>query len=248
MDPAPTVPFEEIAARAVSLGASLVGAVTFATLLRSTTHGPYPACRRAYETGSVIVVALAHTEDQPDMDWWDNRFGRTRGNRRLMDIDQALIRWLKNRYGARASQLPYQAAGEGIFLKDAAVLAGLGVIGRNNLLVTPRFGPRVRLRALRINRQVKGAGPLLEFAPCSGCDGPCLDACPVTAFDGGRYQAKRCRKQMRRDEADRVVMRSVLPGIPDGYKVFYCRRCELACPVGKETPSPRLGCAKPTGG
>jgi len=32
-----------------------------------------------------------------------------------------------------------------VSLRHAAVAAGLGVVGRNNLLVTPEFGPRVRL-------------------------------------------------------------------------------------------------------
>ena len=234
MDAAPAIAVEKITALAVSLGASLAGAVPFPTLLRSPSHRSYPACGRLGETGSVIVVALAHSERQPDMDWWDNRWGRTRGNRRLMDINQRLIRWLKKRHGAQASQLPYQTTGKGAFLKDAAVLAGLGVIGRNNLLVTPRFGPRVRLRALRVDRPVTGPGPLADFAPCKDCDGPCQRACPAAAFDGGRYNRNRCREQMRKDEADRAVVPSALPGIPDGYKVFYCRRCELACPVGKE--------------
>jgi epoxyqueuosine reductase len=37
--------------------------------------------------------------------------------------------------------LPYKVEEGGMFLKDAATLAGLGIIGKNNLLITPEFEP-----------------------------------------------------------------------------------------------------------
>jgi len=50
-------------------------------------------------------------------------------------------------------------------LKDAAVLAGLGCIGKNNLLLTPEYGSRVRLRAFTIDLVLPSTGPL-PFDPC----------------------------------------------------------------------------------
>lgn len=234
MNAAPAIGLEEIATRAASLGASLAGAVPFPALLRSPSHRSYPACLRLGETGSVIVVALAHEEDRPDLDWWINRQGRTQGNRRLMAICRELGRWLIQDRNAQALLLSYQPGGNGVFLKDAAVLAGLGVMGRNNLLITPRYGPRVRLRALRVDRIVKGSGPLSDFSPCSGCDAPCLRACPAGALSGGVYRRNRCVDQMRKDEHHRIAVPSVLPGVRSGFQIRYCRRCELACPVGKD--------------
>jgi len=38
----------------------------------------------------------------------------------------------------------------GVYLKDAAVVAGQGGVGKNNLLLDRRWGPRVRLRAVLI--------------------------------------------------------------------------------------------------
>jgi len=46
--------------------------------------------------------------------------------------------------GINACPLPYRVEQGGILLKDAAVLAGLGVTGKNNLVITPQLaGPCV---------------------------------------------------------------------------------------------------------
>jgi epoxyqueuosine reductase len=236
MDPA--IPIGEIAARAISLGASLVGAAPVQALLRSPSHRLDPVDRRWRVAESVLVLALAHTDGQPEMDWWDNRRGRTPGNRLLIETGRGMIHWMGKAYGAEAREMPYQARRGGVFLKDAAVLAGLGAMGKNNLLITPGYGPRVRLRALLLNRPVQGTGPLADFAPCDGCDGPCLRACPRDAFHGGAYRIDQCRLQMRKNEIDKIVIRMPVIGMPAKSKTAYCRECELSCPVGTEIARP----------
>lgn len=231
MDPA--IPFGKIATRAITLGASLAGAAPVATLLASPSHRLYPVDHQVREACSVVVLALEHAEGQPEMDWWDLRKGRTPGNRLLIDINQKLIKWFEKEYSTEACELPYNAGRNGIFLKDAAVLAGLGVLGRNNLLITPRYGPRVRIRALLLNRPLESTGALGSFAPCDACDGPCMQACPQKAFQGGRYQHNRCHLQMRKDEDDQIVLQSPFVGMPPQFRIAYCRRCELTCPVGQ---------------
>jgi len=47
--------------------------------------------------------------------------------------------------GFKSKIIPYIP---GLYLKDAAALAGIGPIGKNNLLITKTFGSQVRLRAL----------------------------------------------------------------------------------------------------
>jgi epoxyqueuosine reductase len=167
------------------------------------------------------------------MDWWDNQKGKTPGNRLLLEMIRDLTTWFRKAYSAEAYNLPYHASLGGIFLKDAAILAGLGVMGRNNLLITPQYGPRVRLRALLLNRFVQHTGPLDGFAPCDGCDAPCMQACPRNAFDRGLYRAKRCRLQMKEDEMRKIVLKQPVVGMPAAVKIAYCRRCELSCPVGR---------------
>jgi epoxyqueuosine reductase len=227
------IPYKEVAAQAIALGASLVGVTYVATLLDSPSHRLRPVKRHVRDARSVVVLALAHIEGQPEMDWWDNQEGRTPGNRLLMEISQRLTKWLREAYSTEAYELPYHAIHRGVFLKDAAILAGLGVMGKNNLLITPQYGPRVRLRALLLNRPLEGAELPDDFAPCDGCEGPCMQACPWEALHGGGYERERCLQQMNEDETDRIVLAPPFIGMPAKTIIAYCRLCELSCPVGQ---------------
>ncbi len=231
MDPA--IPIENIATQAILMGASLVGATPFAPLLESPSHRLLPVSQQLRKARSVVVLALEHAEGQPEMDWWDSQKGRTPGNRQLTKINHGLADWLKKTYSAEAYDLPYNPGRGGIFLKDAAVLAGLGVVGKNNLLITPQYGPRIRLRASLLNRPIHYKRALGDFAPCDACDGPCLQACPQNAFQEGNYERKRCQRQMQKDETKPIIRQSPVVGMPAEFRIAYCRQCELFCPVGQ---------------
>ena len=148
----------------------------------------------------------------------------------------------------QSRQIPYGIDKGGIGLKDAAVLAGLGVIGKNNMLITPQYGPRVRLRALALQVKLPETGHI-DFDPCSICDMPCRQACPRKAFDNkifdpsdygmlelpgreGVYDRDTCAlesdKRLHPDESI-PQKREVESG--DLISVS-CRACEFACPVG----------------
>ena len=84
--------------------------------------------------GSAVVVGVEHSEDKPELDWWQEGLrGGTLGNRILMDITSKLANWLEKGTGYKTYKLPYHFERGGIFLKDAAVVAGLGCIGKKNL-------------------------------------------------------------------------------------------------------------------
>jgi len=130
--------------------------------------------------------------------------------------------------GIRAVPLDYQPTEQGTFLKDAAVLAGMGVIGKNNLLITPKFGPRVRLKALALEIELPPTKGRANFDPCSSCAALCWAVCPQAAFASGQYDRARCQIQMRLDESAPLESADA-----DGYNVSYCRLCETACPIGE---------------
>lgn len=181
---------------------------------------------------SVLVLGLHHPEDKPQLDWCKNR--NTTGNRMLMKIAQVFQQWCTNELGLDAIPLPYFTENGGLFLKDAAVLAGLGIIGKNNLLINPEWGPRIRLRSILIEGELKSTEPLQGFSPCKSCGRACRLACPQKAFSTGNYYRTSCISQMKKDIAGAT---------PDGDKeedgnasliIKYCRCCEFACPVGRE--------------
>lgn len=179
---------------------------------------------------SILVIGLHHPENHPGLDWFDG--GNTIGNRRLMDISGEMIDWIKKAHGRRAQLLPYWVEQGGVFLKDAAVISGLGVIGKNNLLITPEWGPRLRFRGLLIEGDLPPSGPMLDFAPCEGCDRFCHRACPQSAFPDETYSRAACWTQLELDRRGQVS-----GGEPESQDdsvavIKWCRECEFACPVG----------------
>lgn len=216
---------EQILSQAREFGASLAGLVPLSALQEPSapfTQGwPCPI-----EQTSLLVLALEHPESEPELDWWGGENG-TEGNRRLIAISERTQRFLAETLDRAARPLPYHPWKGGVLLKDAAALAGLGIIGDNNLLITPRHGTRVRLRALLVELET---APVQrpEFDPCAGCSHPCWHACPQQAFATGSYKKAPCARQMELDESNAAarVQTGAAPAL-----VSYCRACELACPA-----------------
>lgn len=217
---------ETIKQKTISLGASLVGIADSRAVLNTPSHQRHAGIQRRFKVGSFIVMALEHPASNPLLDWWNGR-GGTPGNRQMQHIGQFLQSWLKKELDVVSRILPYQVEKGGIFLKEAAVMAGLGVIGRNNLLITPRYGAGVRLRAMFLQQDFLADKPV-DFAPCDDCSAPCQAACPQNAFQDGGYQRNRCSVQMQKNESRR---KKITLGKKERSVVQYCRACEWACPV-----------------
>ena len=253
--------------RAKALGADLAGIAAVMDLKRSPSHrisGNMPSfegvgtkpvegqptgiVKWPQDAGSAVVIAIVHPIERPELDWWvtSTSAGNTEGNRRLMVVVEKLADWLAEEMGIQSIKLPYHIEHGGIYMKDAAVLAGLGCIGRNNLLVSPQFGPRLRLRVMLVDAELPAAGPI-DFDPCSDCGVPCHKACPQKAFDRPRYTAEAygqselpgrsgiydrwaCNRQMTQDNADYETV-TLAGKSAAARRVRYCRRCELACPA-----------------
>ena len=178
---------------------------------------------------SLLILALHHPKGNPMLDWFDR--GNTAGNRRLTNISKVLVEWLYDTHGIQAQALPYQVEKGGVYLKDAACLAGLGVIGKNNLLIHPRWGPQVRLRSVLIQDYLPPNRPLEHFDPCCQCPMFCRQACPEKAFTQGRYHRPSCMLQLEADRANKIESgREDARGLPH-LVTAWCRRCEFACPV-----------------
>jgi epoxyqueuosine reductase len=232
---------DTIVEKAKEFGASLAGIATVDDLKASVSYEVYDKSpyydeykgvewRKEYK--SVLVWALAHPPSEPVLDWWSLKVpGFTPGNRELRTQSKRLRVWLGEDLGVTALSLPYQIEYGGAFLKDSAVLARLGVIGKNNLLVTPEFGSNVRLRGIFIEAELEPTGPI-DFDPCNGCDMPCHRSCPRGAFNSGAYERAICREEMDQNDTDVEILDGPIMGIDEACEVIkYCRNCELACPV-----------------
>ncbi|MBT8359378.1 MAG: hypothetical protein HKP41_07670 [Desulfobacterales bacterium] len=180
---------------------------------------------------SLLILAMQHPQEKPRLDWFDR--GNTPGNRWLTKISKVLVEWLYDTHGIKAQALPYQVEKGGVYLKDAACLAGLGVIGKNNLLIHPIWGPNVRLRSVLIQDHLPPSTPLENFDPCHRCPMPCRKACPENALAQGKFHRPSCMLQLESDRRNQIESGQEDAEGSTHLVTSWCRRCEFACPVGR---------------
>jgi len=81
-----------------------------------------------------------------------------------------------------------------VSLRHAAVAAGLGRIGRHNLVIHPEMGTRVVFTALITDLELVSDPPAQENL-CTECD-LCVKSCPAGALDEpGKTDAMKCLKK-----------------------------------------------------
>lgn len=78
--------------------------------------------------------------------------------------------------------------------KYAAVNAGLGWIGKNDVLITEEYGPRVRLSAVLIDYPFK-TGTKITESRCGTCN-KCVDICPHKALKGVNWDINTQRSEI----------------------------------------------------
>jgi epoxyqueuosine reductase len=192
----------------LSEGIDLVGIARADDLLLA--HPARPAKALMPTAASVIVMGVAHSlgaVHAPDIRLWTRNKMQ---NSRLLDQVAEKIGRLLEREGflslpisadkpveihkrdpQTGKKLRHTRVLGQLSLKHAAMSAGLGSIGRSNLLITERFGPHVRLCAIVTSAQLDGDEPA-KGDPCPpGCR-KCQDACPVRALKGGSYEVDPC--------------------------------------------------------
>ena len=114
--------------------------------------------------------------------------------------------------------------------KFAATRAGLGWIGKNDVLVTDRYGPRVRLSAVLVDAPLECGRPVNESRCPDDCK-KCFEICPCRALRGVQWNAGLHRAELI-DYHRCNRMRSAL--IPKLGRKSACGLCLAVCPFGTD--------------
>jgi len=106
--------------------------------------------------------------------------------------------------------------GKGIIsLRHAAHLAGLGIIGKNTLLINRELGNMVYIGAVLTNIKLD-SDPLEENLKCPPKCRICIDACPQQALNGETVNQKLCRQfSFYKNER--------------GFDIYACNACRKVC-------------------
>jgi epoxyqueuosine reductase QueG len=138
--------------------------------------------------------------------------------------------------------------------KTVAAVAGLGGIGLSKLLVTPEFGPFVRLGTIVTDASLSVDQPLDE-TPCKQCES-CLNACPAKAIqEDGALDYGACTSYTLSNALPGIigVARKVIGADEKAVKdaiysphfweiwqattsgsIYSCSECMASCPVGSD--------------
>ena len=111
---------------------------------------------------------------------------------------------------------PALRRGQGVLsLRHAAVLAGLGTLGKNTLLLSPVYGTRLALCAVLTDLALTPDAPCAEQCVPGCC--VCMESCPAQALDGVTVNQLLCRANTYETNAK-------------GYDVCNCNICRAKCP------------------
>ncbi len=112
--------------------------------------------------------------------------------------------------------------------REAARRAGIGFIGKSNLLIVPGLGSHVLLCALLVDVAIAADTPMEQR--CGQCT-RCLDACPTKAFVGPwLLDARRCISYLTIEYKGwiDIALRPLM-----GTHVFGCDICQDVCPYNR---------------
>lgn len=115
--------------------------------------------------------------------------------------------------------------------KMVATRAGLGWIGKTDLLITKKFGPRLRLTSILLKDPVIPESKPIDISRCGTCN-LCVEICPVKAANGKMWDITvdreeffdpwKCRNQCAEFGRTRLSMDARV-----------CGMCVAACPIGQ---------------
>lgn len=112
---------------------------------------------------------------------------------------------------------------------DMCVKAGLGVKGRNSLLITPKFGSYVFIGEILTDREVDNT-TCYENKGCLNC-GLCERMCPGSAIEKFHINKDLCASNLTQKKGELTDKEEKI--IANAHTVFGCDICQLSCPMNR---------------
>jgi epoxyqueuosine reductase len=187
-------------------------------------------------THSVLVGMHATLDEAFDYEMYLEYEGRRKWYKPIYTALESLSFRLAEMLRARgllAAALTYEDSIALVDLKAAAVEAGLGVLGRNGLVVSRRYGPRVRFGAVFTDAPWDPTGPLRDYF-CPSCT-RCWNACPTGALGPGGLDRSRCIAEYA-PSPELAGMQERLERRPSAGTRLQCSACMTSCPIGARLP------------
>lgn len=194
-------------------GADLVG-VGDLTALPESSRGKLPfGISIAVKFPKDVVSGIVDLPTREYYDWYNKVNGI------LSQITSHAVTTLKD--------LGYQATTRtGLPQKTVATRAGVGWVGKSNLLVTEQYGSMIRLASVLTDAPLTAAKPINE-SKCGDCR-LCVDACPAGALTGKLWDTTVSRDEILDTSAcsAMAVSRSIQGfGVP----IELCGKCFAVC-------------------
>jgi epoxyqueuosine reductase len=124
----------------------------------------------------------------------------------LIPTDDPYLYWDSDKQEGRAI----------LSLRHVGYLAGLGKLGRNNLLINKDYGSMIQIGALLTNTRLE-PDPIVDYEVCPPNCRICIDICPQKALTGDTVIQKNCRP-ISNYKTEK------------GYTIKKCFECRKKCP------------------
>lgn len=110
--------------------------------------------------------------------------------------------------------------------KLCAAMAGLGVIGKNSLLLTKKYGSRVVIGEIITDQEFEEYDQEATYSFCDNCD-KCINRCPTNALIEG-FNRNRCLSHLNQSKSKEFELYDEMKKISYG-----CDICQDVCPANK---------------
>jgi epoxyqueuosine reductase len=199
---------------------------------------PVSTCRQG--APSLLTAALPYGNQHPRQEppgegpfGYIAPFAQRNYYREAVKRLRGLAREFRSRYGGKKSDFRI-LCNSPVPEKPLAVSCGLGVPGRNGLVITREAGSLIVIAAMTLPYELPGdaaLGPAAAFPDCGGCDRdnpPCKQACPTGAVRGdGSLDLYRCVQWYASGKGDHVPEEIARNW---GMRLYGCTACQDACP------------------